>query len=133
MVEDLALERWRKLVWNIPFNGLTIAAGGIDVARLLADPGLNHLAEQLMREVIGIASMLGHEIPASFVDDLMAKTRNMGSYRPSSLVDFLEGREVEVEAIWGEPYRQGVTSGADSGRLETLYRLIHALASEGVD
>src|SRR6266581_9463702 len=29
VVENLALERWRKLVWNIPFNGLSILAGGI--------------------------------------------------------------------------------------------------------
>ncbi len=33
---DLALERWRKLVWNIPFNGLSVVAGGIDTA---SDPG----------------------------------------------------------------------------------------------
>ena len=26
-------ERWRKLVWNIPFNGLSVVAGGIDTAR----------------------------------------------------------------------------------------------------
>src|SRR5437660_8338402 len=32
VVEDLALERWRKLVWNIPFNGLSILSGGIDTA-----------------------------------------------------------------------------------------------------
>ena len=37
VVEDLALERWRKLVWNIPFNGLSILAGGIDTAAIIAD------------------------------------------------------------------------------------------------
>ena len=31
---DLGLARWRKLVWNIPFNGLSIAAGGIDTGGL---------------------------------------------------------------------------------------------------
>ena len=34
----LAVARWYKLVWNIPFNGLSIAAGGIDTAQILADP-----------------------------------------------------------------------------------------------
>ena len=35
VAEDLALEHWRKLVWNIPFNGLSILAGGIDTATIL--------------------------------------------------------------------------------------------------
>ena len=50
VVADLALERWRKLVWNIPFNGLSIAAGGIDTVAILADDGLRRLAVELMDE-----------------------------------------------------------------------------------
>ncbi len=37
VTNDLALEHWRNLVWNIPFNGLSILAGGIDTAAILAD------------------------------------------------------------------------------------------------
>ena len=37
-VDDLEGERWRKLLWNIPFNGLSIAAGA-NVAEVLADDG----------------------------------------------------------------------------------------------
>ena len=33
-------ERWRKLLWNIPFNGLAIAAGGATVADVLASDEL---------------------------------------------------------------------------------------------
>ncbi len=88
---DLARERWKKLVWNIPFNGLAIAAGGIDVAEILADPDLEFLARQLMREVISSARQLGHELPASLVEDQIKATHPMGPYKPSSLIDFLEG------------------------------------------
>ena len=42
-VENLVEERWRKLLWNIPFNGLSIAAGGATVADILADDGLRKL------------------------------------------------------------------------------------------
>ena len=31
----------------------------------------------------------------------------MGAYRPSSLIDFLASRPVEVEAIWGNPLQAG--------------------------
>ncbi|MEO0417101.1 MAG: 2-dehydropantoate 2-reductase [Verrucomicrobiota bacterium] len=35
--ENLMQARWRKLIWNIPFNGLAISEGGIDVQKLLSD------------------------------------------------------------------------------------------------
>ena len=41
VVENLVTERWRKLVWNIPFNGLSIATGGLTCDLLLADEGLH--------------------------------------------------------------------------------------------
>jgi len=37
-VDDLTEARWRKLVWNVPYNGLTIAAGGVPTDQLLASP-----------------------------------------------------------------------------------------------
>ncbi len=126
VVGSLARERWRKLVWNVPFNGLSIAAGGVDTEAILADESLTYLARALMREVIGIARALGHELPSSLVDDQIRLTRGMGAYRPSSLIDFQEGRPVEVEAIWGEVVRRGFNAGAEVGRSEALYRLIRA-------
>jgi len=121
---DLARERWKKLVWNIPFNGLAIAAGGVDVAHILDDPDLEFLTRQLMHEVIACAQALGHLLPASMVEDQIKKTRAMGAYKPSSLIDFLEHRAVETEAIWGEPYRRAANAGAEAGRLEFLYHQI---------
>ncbi len=54
-MNDLSLSRWRKLVWNVPFNGLAIAGGGVDVSVILNDPSLAHLTRRLMNEIIGIA------------------------------------------------------------------------------
>jgi 2-dehydropantoate 2-reductase len=131
VIEDLANERWRKLVWNIPFNGLSIAAGGIDTARIMADEGLCLLVRQLMSETLGIARALGHRIPASFADTMVDVTRSMGAYRPSSMIDFLEGRAVEIESIWGEPLRAARGAGFEAGRLEMLYHLLrHLVASD---
>ncbi|NCG26692.1 MAG: 2-dehydropantoate 2-reductase, partial [Verrucomicrobiales bacterium] len=36
VTQSLPKERWRKLVWNIPFNGLAIVGGAIDTATVLA-------------------------------------------------------------------------------------------------
>ena len=123
-VSSLMAERWRKLVWNIPFNGLAIAAGGLDTEAILKDDSLCYLVRVLMSEVIGMGRKLGHELSSGMIEDHVCKTRGMGAYRPSSLIDYLAGRPVEVEAIWGEAVRQGFNAGAEVGRVETLYRLI---------
>ncbi len=34
--DNLEEERWRKLVWNVPFNGLAIAAGGVTTDVIMA-------------------------------------------------------------------------------------------------
>jgi 2-dehydropantoate 2-reductase len=131
VVDSLSTERWKKLTWNIPFNGLSIAAGGIDTEQILADAGLNQLARELIREVIGAAQRLGHDLPADIEDIQMRATESMGPYRPSSLIDFQQGRGVEVEAIWGEPYRRAIAGGAAMPRLEMLYFLLRRLAPAG--
>ncbi|HXA15255.1 MAG TPA: 2-dehydropantoate 2-reductase [Opitutaceae bacterium] len=127
VVDDLPGARWHKLVWNIPFNGLTITAGGITTDRLCADPLRAEEVRALMREVQLAAGRLGFVIPDEFLREQFDVTPPMGAYRPSSLVDFQAGREVEVEAIWGEPLRRAQAAGASVPRLEKLYALLKKL------
>ena len=122
--DDLAALRWKKLVWNIPFNGLAIAAGGVTTDVVLAQPDLEGLARELMKEVIGAAAKLGHSIPLSFIDQQIESTRTMGAYKPSSLIDYLAGKEVEVESIWGEPLRRAEHARAQVPCLKMLHALI---------
>ena len=116
--------RWEKLLWNVPFNGLSIVAGKITTDLILADEGLNRLARGLMEELLGASSALGLSIDPKLVERQFEITKSMGEYSPSSLLDFLAGRSVEVDAIWGEPLRQGLKAGQDMPKLETLYRLL---------
>jgi 2-dehydropantoate 2-reductase len=127
-VDSLPEILWRKLVWNIPFNGLTIAAGGVTTDIVLARPPLLELTRQLMREVQAGAAAHGIAIPDAFLQKQIDVTLPMGSYKPSSLVDYLAGREIEVEAIWGEPARRSRAAGAPLPRLETLHLLLGGLA-----
>jgi len=129
-VDDLARERWRKLLWNIPFNGLSIAAGA-NVAEVLADRNLRTLARALMAEGLDAARRLGHDIPDSFADWQLDRSETMGAYKPSSMIDHELGRPVEVEALWGEPLRQGLAAGAKMPRLEMLHGLIRHHTARG--
>jgi 2-dehydropantoate 2-reductase len=127
--DDLAEARWRKLVWNIPFNGLTIAAGGVTTDRILATPCWQQEARALINEIIAAAARLGYVIPVDFIAQQFEHTRRMGAYQPSSLVDYLAGREVEVEAIWGEPLRRAQAAGAVVPHLEALYATLKRLTA----
>ena len=121
VVENLEEARWRKLMWNIPFNGLSIAEGGITTDRICGNPRLAGEARALMREVQRAAAGFGHAIPDAFLDKQFEVTPPMGPYQPSSLVDYLAGRAVEVETIWGEPLRRARAIGVPMPALADLY------------
>lgn len=127
VVDNLLEARWRKLVWNVPFNGLSIVAGGITTDRILASPELLAEVWALMREVQAAAAALGFAIPDTFLRKQVDVTGPMGAYKPSSLIDFLEGRAVEVEAIWGEALRRATALGVAMPHLAALHARLRAL------
>ena len=66
--EDFLLRgRWRKCVWNLPFNGISVAMGGITVDVIVNDPGLRRLADIVMDETVAAANadLSSHGIPSS--------------------------------------------------------------------
>ena len=129
VAESLIEQRWKKLVWNIPFNGISISEGGVDTSIILNDESLLFLVEALMREVIQVANKLGYNLSDSLIDHNIKETKSMGPYRPSSMIDFMEGRPVEVEAIWGNPVRVGRSVGVEIPKMEALYDYIKSLPS----
>jgi 2-dehydropantoate 2-reductase len=127
VTEDLALDRWRKLVWNIPFNGLSILAGGIDTAAILADKDLRRSAVALMEEVIAAANSSGHALPREVAVEQIKRTETMAAYKPSTLLDFEASKPLEIEAIWGEPLRRAAAVSAKTPRLEMVYSLLKSV------
>jgi 2-dehydropantoate 2-reductase len=111
---------WKKLCWNIPFNGLAIAAGGITTDKIMANDLLRERAIKLMKEVQAAAEACGVPFKDEHIDRQLKVTAGMGAYRPSSLIDYLEGREVEVVGLWGEPLRRGQAAGVSMPELSRL-------------
>ncbi len=130
VAQDLALERWRKLVWNIPFNSLSILAGGIDTAVILADDALRRATLALMHEVVEAANKCKHALESGEVAKQMKRTEEMGAYKPSTLLDWEAGKPLEIEAIWGEPLRRAAAAGATIPRLEVVHALLKSLDAE---
>ncbi len=97
---------WSKLTWNIPFNGLCLAHGGINVVDLFALPGQRERARGIIDEVCRTAAKRGFPLPEDLAAYQMERTEHMGPFVPSSAVDYNLHRPVEYEAIWGEPLKR---------------------------
>ncbi len=149
VTDNLERARWEKLIWNIPFNGLGVAsAAGYDAImggeipdafnnwdtfatdQLLDDPKWEALVREVMEELIFIARELGLNISSTFADQQISLTREMGHYRPSTLVDYEAGKPLELRNMFLEPLMVGQTMGLDLPRLAALCKILEQMDPE---
>jgi 2-dehydropantoate 2-reductase len=121
LVGDLLLGRWRKLVWNIPYNGMSVVMDAT-TDKMVGDPALRVLFRELMEEVRAGAAAFGRTIEPAFLDKMVAYTDKMPPYATSMMLDFLARRPMEVEAIYGNPMRLAGSRGVPVPRIAMLYR-----------
>ncbi len=110
MAEDLGRARWEKLIWNIPFNGLSVILNG-DTGQLINSEAAKSLVRAIMLEVIAGGRSCGHDISDDFADLMIQATRQMVAYKPSMKLDFEAKRPMEIDSI----YRNPVNAAAESG------------------
>lgn len=144
--DNLARAHWEKLVWNIPFNGLGVAsAAGYEAAltsppvvpvtrqpclttnQLLDSGKWETLVRELMHEVIAAANALGHTLEPLLADKMIARTRTMGAYKASTILDFERGQPLELESLFLEPLRQARAAGVNTPRLAALSEVLRQL------
>jgi 2-dehydropantoate 2-reductase len=128
--DDLLMAQWEKLVWNIPFNGLAVAEGGVTTDVLLSDARTENSIRELMWEVVTAARAQGIPLDGALVETNIERTRPMGPYRPSTMIDFMEGRELELGPIWEEPLRRANAAGVATPALEKLLDRMKARLAE---
>ena len=118
---NLHQARWQKLVWNIPYNGLSVLLGA-STTPLMADADSRELIQALMAEVVQGAIACGHDIPAGYAEHLFKVTEKMPDYWPSMYHDFLHKRPLELQAIYARPLAAAKAAGCELPRIEALYR-----------
>jgi 2-dehydropantoate 2-reductase len=128
VLDDFRVARWNKLVWNIPYNGLSVVLNAT-TAELMANPDTRQLCEQIMHEVVDDAHACSVPVAHEIIAKMLEHTEKMIPYRTSMKIDFDEHRSMEVEAIFGNPLRAAQAAGAKSPLLETLYRQLQFLNS----
>lgn len=124
--EDLLLSRWKKLVWNIPYNGLSVVLDA-RTDEIMANSDTRYLAEQLMWEVVAGAKSCGRILGDRFIEKMLDHTDKMKPYLTSMKLDYNRKRPLEVEAIFGNPLRMANEAGVDLPRISLLYRQLKFL------
>jgi 2-dehydropantoate 2-reductase len=120
---NLHQARWQKLVWNIPYNGLSVLLGA-STAPLMADADSRALIQALMAEVVQGAKACGHDIAPGYADFLFNMTDKMPDYWPSMHHDLLHKRPLELQAIYARPLAAAKAAGCELPRIEALYRAL---------
>ncbi|MDD5896679.1 MAG: putative 2-dehydropantoate 2-reductase [Prevotellaceae bacterium] len=112
--------RWKKAVWNMPFNGMTVALN-TTTNRLLSCDATRRLIYDQMLEVIGAANALGvKNIDPSFADKMIANTVKMPPYSPSMKLDYDFRRPMEIEYLYSRPIAEAKAAGFAMPKLEML-------------
>ncbi len=143
---NIAQAHWEKLIWNIPFNGLGVAAAAgyeavshgstkapgpfdpcLATDELLRDHRWAQLVRELMDEVVRAGRALGFNIAEELVDKNINRTQTMGPYKPSTVLDYERGLPIELESLFLEPLRQAEKAGANTPRLRALCNVLTAL------
>lgn len=116
---NLAQARWQKLVWNVPYNGLSVVLNAGTTA-LMGHSETRALILAIMKEVIEGAAACGYVIPEVCAEKLLASTDRMPDYLPSMYHDFVEKRPLELQYIYAEPLAAAERAGVELPRIRAL-------------
>ena len=122
--------RWKKAVWNMPFNGMTVALN-TRTDLLLKQPATRQLIRDLMMEVIEAAHHLGVTgLDEAFADKMIQMTDEMTPYSPSMKLDFDFHRPMEIYYLYTRPIQIARETGFSMPKLEMLEAELRFLAEK---
>ena len=112
--------RWKKAVWNMPFNGLTVVMNA-QTDQLLQNPATEQLVRDLMYEVVHAAQHLGvQNLDTEFAENMIETTRVMVPYSPSMKLDYDFHRPMEIHYLYTRPIQIAAEAGFQMPKLQML-------------
>lgn len=128
--DDVAMMRWRKLIYNSSFNSIC-AITGMDVSRLrLSKFPIDGLVMPIMMEIKQIARAKGIKLLPNQEEILLESDDLTGYFRPSMQQDIEKGNYMEYEIIVGAPLREAQRLGVPAPMLQIAYNLLKALQTK---
>ena len=119
--ESIQLERYKKLIWNAPFNPLSVIYKGKTTQELLADKVVKERIIAIMKDVQRLAASDGYEIGDDIIKKNIDETQTMKPYKTSMCLDWEAGRDIEKDAILGNAIQRARINHCDVPELRLLY------------
>lgn len=116
--ENLIEQRWKKLMWNIPFNSLSVILNA-DTGEIMNNANSLSIAKKLMLEVVEGAKSQGCNIEA-MVEVMINVTYKMTPYKPSMRVDYDFNRPLEIEYMFENPIAIAKANGVEMPLTELI-------------
>jgi 2-dehydropantoate 2-reductase len=121
--------RWKKAVWNMPFNGMTVALH-TQTDLLLKNKATRQLIREQMMEVVNTAQHLGvKNLDVTFIDKMIDMTDAMTPYSPSMRLDYDFHRPMEIYYLYTRPLEIAREAGCPMPKLEMLEAELRFLES----
>jgi len=124
----LLLLRWHKIAINASMNPSAVLSGGTPNGAMANDPELAIHLQGVMDEVLETApKIVGSPFPPDFATSqalIKSTQKNTSGSKPSMLIDWENGKTMELEVILGNPIRIAREKGYSMPRLQTLYALL---------
>lgn len=121
--------RWEKLIWNIPFNGLSVVMNA-STQELLENKYTQQLIYDMMQEVIVAANNCGAHILPKVADRMIEMTEKMIPYSPSMKLDFENERPLEIFHIYTKPIATAILNGIEMPRVMMLEKQLRYIESK---
>ena len=127
--DDLLRARWEKLVWNMPYNGLSVILNQ-STGPIMSDSTSREMIHSLMLEVIQVARAAGHDLSDGLADLMLKNTENMKDYQPSMLLDYRHQKPLELEYIYRNPLKVAKATGVSTPGVDRLLQQLEATEAE---
>lgn len=127
IIDNIRQKRYEKLMWNIPFNSISVIGGGLLTHEMTNHPDIEILCRNIMLEIIEIAKSENIIIPVQTISDKIEYTREFPTYATSMLLDFKNYRKLEVDAIVGNILKIAKKNHINAPHIETIYALLKVI------
>jgi 2-dehydropantoate 2-reductase len=125
--ENIRFNVWLKLWGNVVFNPVS-ALTGATLDRIVTEPSLRALAQQMMLEAKSVNEALGLEIPDKFIKRRLDVAATIKGHKMSMLQDLERSRSMEIDALVTAVQELGQLTGTPTPTINVVLALVQERA-----
>ena len=119
---------WAKLIVNCAYNALS-AITRLPYGKLVAQPGVPEVMEDVVDECLAVAKAAGVEVPGDMHEAARRIAQTMPAQFSSTAQDLARGKPTEIDYLNGFVVRKGAALGVATPANRVLHSLVKALES----